>query len=156
LGEASAQQIAEHADEPVSSTYRLLASLNALGWVDQGSRRGVFRIGLRAVRVGGMLEDQTSVRDACRPSLSDLRHEMNATSFLCYRRSDNAVCVERFAGRDVQSLAMRLGDSLPLHSGGAPLAILAFVPTSEREAILSRFAERRRNGERIPDEQLIR
>ena len=140
LGEASAQQIADHATEPVSSTYRLLASLMSLGWVDQGSKRGRFRLGVRVMRIGSALDDLVSVRDACRPALAALRAQTHTTAFLCFRRGDEAVCVDRIAGRDVHSLAMRLGDALPLNAGAAPLALLSFLPFGEREGIVARFA----------------
>lgn len=157
LGEASAQQIAERTDEPVSSTYRLLSSLRSLGWVDNGSARGLFRLGLRFVRVASRLEDQMSVRDVCRPMLDGLRHRLNATSFLCFLRGGNAVCVERLPGRDVQSLAMRLGDSLPLHSGGASLALLANLPDQEREAHLARFRDDHLRDPRLaPNVDIVR
>ncbi|MCC2031535.1 IclR family transcriptional regulator [Microbacterium allomyrinae] len=156
LGEETAQALAAHVGEPVSSTYRLLASLTSIGWVDATTRRGYFRLGVRFVRVGSLLEDQLSVRDACRPALEALRSHTNATTFLCFLRNDAAVCVERLAGRDVQSLAMRLGDSLPLFRGAAPLALFAFLPDGERDATLKRFAERRRQGEAIPSDKSLR
>src|SRR5690348_9523501 len=45
-GESSAVQLAEWIGEPRSSVYRLLDGLRALGWVEHGSRRGTYRLGL--------------------------------------------------------------------------------------------------------------
>lgn len=154
-GEATAAQIAEAVGEPVSSTYRLLASLTGLGWVDQGSKRGRYRLGLFVVRVGGLLEDRLDVRRACEPALEAMRDRTRGTSFLCYRRGEDAVCVDRIGGRDVQSLAMHVGDAFPLYRGAAPLAILAFLPVEEREAVLASFDARRTAGEEIPDRSEI-
>ncbi|RZT66483.1 IclR family transcriptional regulator [Microcella alkaliphila] len=156
IGEATAQELADTVNEPVSSTYRLLASLSSIGWVDSKFRRGYFRLGVRFVRIGSRLEDRLSVRDACTAALVSLRRDTGATAFLCFRRGDAAVCVERLDGRDVRSLAMRLGDSLPLYRGAAPLAILAFLPEGEREAVLERFAVRRRDGEDVPGDKVLR
>ncbi|NQX16877.1 IclR family transcriptional regulator [Rathayibacter sp. VKM Ac-2857] len=142
-GESTAAEIAEEVGEPVSSTYRLLTNLAAIGWIDAGSRRGVFRLGVHFMRVGGRLEDRISVRDATVPSLRSLLAATGATSFLCLRRGTRAVCVERFEGRDVRSLALRLGDSLPLHLGAAPVALLSFLPESEREAVIEQLAAER-------------
>lgn len=150
-GETSASGIAETVGEPVSSTYRLLSSLTELGWVDPGSRRGLYRLGLRVVRIGGMLEERIDVRRACEPFLEELRDRTRCTSFLCYRRGSSAVCVDRIGGHDVQSLAMKVGDSFELYRGAAPLAILAFLPPEEQGAILSGFDARRAGGEDLPD-----
>jgi len=40
----TAAQIAETVGEPVSSTYRLLQTLTAIGWVETGRGRGLFRL----------------------------------------------------------------------------------------------------------------
>ena len=134
--ELSARDLAEAVQEPVSSTYRLLSTLTKLGWVEPGSKRGSYRLGIYAVRIGGLLEDRLDVRKACQPYLEGVRRITKETAFLCYRRGNVAVCVERIGGRDVQSHDMRLGDSLPLTHGAAPLAILAFLPEEEREAVI--------------------
>ena len=48
--------------------------------------------------------------------------------FLCIRRGYEAVCIERIDGRWVQSMALQLGGSLPLHVGAAPRVLLAHEP----------------------------
>lgn len=156
VGEASATEIAAAVHEPVSSTYRLLNSLSALGWVDPASTRGRYRLGLHVLRIGALLEDRLDVRRAILPVLESVRDRTRYTNFLCFRRGDNAVCVERLGGRDVQDLAMRLGDSYPLYQGAAPRAILAFMPADEREDIIARASKKRKKGDRIPDPDVIR
>lgn len=156
LGEATVQDIADWVGEPVSSTYRLLGTLAAIGWVDPGSHRGLHRLGLKVLRIGGLLEERLDVRRACQPVLEQLREATHATSFLCFRRGDLAVCIERIAGRDVQTLGMRLGDAYELYFGAAPNAILAFLPDEEQEAVLARLAEKRELGEAVPPERELR
>ncbi|GAA4771737.1 IclR family transcriptional regulator [Microbacterium gilvum] len=135
-GELTAAQIADETGEPVSSTYRLLANLTLIGWVDNAPRRGRFRLGVGLVRIAGMIEDRLDVREASMPGLRALRASLGLTSYLCVRRGDVAVCIERLDGRDVRSLAMRVGDFLPLTTGAAPRALLAYLPEGERELVL--------------------
>ena len=148
--ELSAAALAEHVDQPVSSTYRLVTNLVALGWVESGSKRGLFRLGLDVMRIGGLLEDRVDVREAALPTLRSLLADTGATSFLCLRRGDQAVCVERLEGRDVLSLALALGDSLPLYQGAAPQALLSFLPRSERSRLLEDYEHRRAADPSIP------
>lgn len=138
-GEVSAAALSELVGEPTSSTYRLLTNLVALDFVEPGSRRGLFRLAVDVLRVGNLVEDRLDVRDAAGPHLRQLLAQTGATSFLCIRADDRAVCVERFEGRDVRSLALALGQSLPLHHGAAPRAILSFLPSSERSALVDRL-----------------
>ena len=134
--EASAADLAAALGEPLSSVYRLLQSLTATGWVDRGSRRGAYRLGLSLMTIGGLVEDHLDIRDASLPSLRELVDATGLTSFLCVRRGPRAVCVERIEGYAVQSLAMLLGGSLPLYAGAAPRALFAFLPVAEQSAIL--------------------
>jgi DNA-binding IclR family transcriptional regulator len=135
-GEASAAEIAERTGEPLSSVYRILQSLTGVGWVDRGWRRGMYRLGLMLLTIGGQLEDKLDVRECALPSLRRLVETTGATSFLCVRRDTRAVCVERIDGQAVRSLAMQLGGSLPLYAGAAPRAILAFLPPAEQRSSL--------------------
>lgn len=135
-GEISAADLAIVIDEPLSSTYRMLQSLTAIGWVDRGPRRGSYRLGSRLMTIGGLIEDSIDIRESAYPYLRSLLDEVGATSYLCVRRDARAVCVERLEGQSVRSLAMQLGGSLPLYAGAAPRALLAFLPESEQRAVL--------------------
>lgn len=135
-GETSAAEIADLTGEPLSSVYRLLQSLVGIGWIDRGWRRGSYRLGLLILTVGSQLEEQLDIRECALPTLRRLNAATSLTTFLCVRRQARAVCVERVEGEAVRSLAMQLGGSLPLFVGGAPRALLAFLPHHEQEAVL--------------------
>jgi DNA-binding IclR family transcriptional regulator len=154
-GEASAADLAAALGEPLSSVYRLLQSLTATGWVDRGSRRGAYRLGLSLMTVGGLVEDHLDIREASLPSLRELVDATGVTSFLCVRRGPRAVCLERIEGYAVQSLAMLLGGSLPLYAGAAPRALLAFLPLAEQSAILKDTSQRMRDDPPRPDDKDI-
>jgi DNA-binding IclR family transcriptional regulator len=138
-GELTAVQVAELVDEPVSSTYRLLTALSRIGWVDRGSKRGLFRLGLFFMNIGGLVEDRLDIRECARPAMQELIATTGHTTYLCVRREDRAVCIERLNGREIRSLAMRLGDSLPMYTGAAPRALLAFLPQSEQAALVDHY-----------------
>lgn len=146
-GELSVAAIAERVDEPVSSVYRLLSSLSRIGWVSAGPKRGLYRLGLFFMRIGGQVEDAIDIRERALPALQTLLEKTGQTAYLCLRHDLRAVCVERLAGGDVRSMAMRLGATLPLVVGGAPRALLSFLPEGEFQDVLERtfattFAER--------------
>jgi DNA-binding IclR family transcriptional regulator len=136
-GEASAAEIAERLNEPRSSVYRLLTSLQALDYVEVGSRRGTHRLGLKLLRLGTAVQSRLDVRSAAMGVMERIHDETGETVFLCLRRGDEAVCVERLDGRRVTTLALQLGGSLPLHAGAAPRALLAFAPRSEWHSYLA-------------------
>ncbi len=153
--EASAADLAAALGEPLSSVYRLLQSLTTTGWVDRGSRRGAYRLGLSLMTIGGLVEDHLDIREASLPSLRELVDATKVTSFLCVRRGPRAVCVERIEGYAVQSLAMLLGGSLPLYAGAASRALLAFLPVAEQSAILKDISQQLRDDPPRPDDKDI-
>ncbi|TVU61272.1 IclR family transcriptional regulator [Paenarthrobacter nitroguajacolicus] len=156
-GELTVGQLSDATGEPVSSLYRLLSSLDAIGWVEQGSKRGKFRLGLDFLWLGARLEAQLDVRRLALPELTRLHEATGETVFLCIRRGMSAVCIERIDGRDVQIHSLRLGESLPLGEGVAPRAILAFESPDFVARYLRDAASRAPVSAIAPDrEQLVR
>jgi DNA-binding IclR family transcriptional regulator len=126
--EAGAARLAELIGEPRSTVYRLLANLQQLELVEPGSRRGTYRLGLKLFRLGSSVIARFDERQAAFPVMERIHELTEETVFLCIRRGYEAVCIERIEGRWVQSMALRLGGSLPLHVGAAPRALLAYEP----------------------------
>jgi DNA-binding IclR family transcriptional regulator len=124
-GEASAAQLAEWIGEPRSSVYRLLDGLRAVGWVEPGSRRGMYRLGLALFRLGSRVTRRFDERAAARPVMERLHARTEQTIFLTVRSGFEGVCIERVDGRWVQNMALQLGGSLPLHVGAGPRVLLA-------------------------------
>jgi DNA-binding IclR family transcriptional regulator len=125
---ATPARLAELTGEPRSSVYRLLASLQQLGLVEPGPRRGTVVLGLKLFRLGQTVVSRFGEREAALPVMERIHDELGETTFLCVRRGYNAVCIERIDGTRVTLLALSLGGSLPLHAGGAARALLAFEP----------------------------
>jgi DNA-binding IclR family transcriptional regulator len=126
--EVGAARLAELIGEPRSTVYRLLANLQQLELVEPGSRRGTYRLGLKLFRLGSAVVARFDERQAAFPVMERLHELTEETVFLCIRRGYEAVCIERIDGRWVQSMALRLGGSLPLHLGAAPRVLLAYEP----------------------------
>jgi DNA-binding IclR family transcriptional regulator len=137
-GELGAGRLAELVGEPRSSVYRLLASLQRIDLVEPGTRRGTYRLGLKLFRLGSAVLARFDVREAALPVLERLHRETEETVFLSVRRGWEAVCIERLDGRWVQSMAVGVGGSLPLHVGAASRVLLAFEPREVWEEYVAR------------------
>lgn len=143
-GDASAADLADAIGEPRSSVYRILASMRTEGLVDVAAERGQFRLGLRLLSLASSVVTKFDVRTYARPEMERLHELTGETVFVCVPRDDRAVCIERIDGTRVQSLALKLGGSLPLHAGAAPRAILAASGPAEWDAYLDRHEELQR------------
>jgi DNA-binding IclR family transcriptional regulator len=136
--EATPRRLSELLHEPRTTVYRLLTGLQALDMVEAGSQTGTYRLGWRLLRLGSAVIERLDERQAALPVMERIHERTGETVFLCVRRGDDAVCIERLDGLRVQSLALRLGGSLPLHLGAGPRVLLAWEPREEWEAYLTR------------------
>jgi DNA-binding IclR family transcriptional regulator len=127
-GEANAATLAEELGEPRSSVYRMLATLQQIGVVEPGSRRGLHRPGLGLIRLGGSVLTRFDERQLLLPVMESLRARTKETVHLALRRGHQAVFIERLHGESTHALAIKLGGVLPLHVGASPRALLAFEP----------------------------
>lgn len=123
---ATSARLTELLEEPVSSVYRMLATLGEAGWVEQIGYRGAYRVGSKLVALSGEFSRRADIRRAAAPILREIHQTTGETTFLCIRRGTRAVCIERIDGIRVNSRVLQLGESLPLHVGSAPRALLAF------------------------------
>lgn len=149
-GELSASRLAELVDEPRSTVYRLLTSMQALGLVEPGTRRGTHQLGLKLLQLGSAVVARFDERRAALPVMERLHELTEETVFLCIRREREAVCIERIDGRWVQSMALRLGGALPLHVGAAPRVLLAYEPREFWESYVATEGELEAYTERTP------
>ncbi|HEY5857458.1 MAG TPA: IclR family transcriptional regulator C-terminal domain-containing protein, partial [Aldersonia sp.] len=123
---ASSARLTELIGEPVSSVYRMLATLAEIGWVEQIEHRGAYRVGGRLLSLARDLTLGLDIRRTALPIMTRIHDATGETTFLCVRHGTRAVCIERLDGVRVNSRVLRLGRSLPLHIGAAPRALLAF------------------------------
>ena len=98
-------------DEPRSSVYRMLRTLQGLELVEVGTRRGLFRPGVGLVRMGGQLLSRFDERTVAMPALDRLRAETKETVHLVVRRGFHAVFIERLPGERPHILAISIAAS---------------------------------------------
>ncbi len=143
-GEAGTSRLAHLLGRRRDDVAALLERLADLDLVERADGAGEFRLGLRLFRLGSAVERRLDVRRAARPVMDDLNRRTEETVYLCIRRGDEALCIERVDGLWVQSLALRLGETLPLHLGAASRVLLAHEQPGFRKAYLARVALERR------------
>lgn len=173
-GELSVVELARATAEPRSSMYRLLGSLERLGWVEPGSRRGSVRLGLRLFQLGSLVAQRFDVRQRAIAPMEELHRATEETILLMVPRGNEAVCIERLDGRYVSLVIVQIGSSMPLHAGAAPRAILAYSPPevvdaaldgelhaytrrteTDAAAVREQLAEIRRTGYVVSDEDVV-
>lgn len=147
---ATSTRIAELLEEPVSSVYRMLSTLAAMGWVEQSEPRGPYRVGLKMLSLSEELLRRLDIRQVAAPVMTKIHQVLGETTFLCVRQGLRARCIERIDGIRVNSRVLQIGRSLPLHIGAAPRALLAFDSRSAWEEYVRAFESSAENFSGAP------
>jgi DNA-binding IclR family transcriptional regulator len=133
-GPMSTAELARRLGEPLPAVSRMLANLEAIGWVERsGGKGGNVQLGVELIAIGQAVEDSLDVRAIALSALVALTESTSETAYLCVRDGQRAACIERIDGRFTRTAEMPIGGSLPLHQGAGPRAILAFMPNEFRD-----------------------
>ncbi len=157
LGEAGERgerltAIAESVGLNVSTAHRILGALERHGLVERETATRRHRLGVALFALGAQAADGPGLRRLCRPALVRIAAGTDETVFLMVRSGLNAVVVDREQGSYmIETLTQNVGGLIPLGIGSGSIAILAFLPEREAEAVLEANAERYREFGETPD-----
>ena len=138
-GSCAVRTISELTGEPISSTYRLLDNLSAVGWVERGQRRGEYRLGINCVRIGGQVESRLDIQQITRRVFRAHRAQFGVWA-LFVRRRLRSVCIETRTREELQSYGQLVGNSLPLSMGAPSHVLTAWLPSDRYEQLLEHYA----------------
>jgi DNA-binding IclR family transcriptional regulator len=131
-----------------ATVLRLLESLAEEGFVERDEDSKRYRLGEHATLMGLASQGRDLLRDRARPWLMRLATLCGDTVLLSVRSGAEAVCVDReFGAYPIRANYLEVGSRRPLGVGAGSLALLAWLPEGEVEALLrAKVAESRRQG----------
>jgi IclR family transcriptional regulator, acetate operon repressor len=142
------REVSAQLEAPKSSLLPLLRALTARGFLEQ-TRTGEYRLGARVLELGGATTARRELVDVARSALVDLMRRTGETVFLGTLAADgvSVVFVDKVESEQIIRYSADVGDRRPLHATSTGKAILAFLPSEQREALLdtlplSRHTER--------------
>lgn len=120
------------------TVHRLLTSLAAEGLLDHDAARHTWHYGPEIFVMGTVAAARYPIEELARPSLQRLAEESGESAFLSIRRGAETVCLLREEGSfPIRSFVLHEGVRFPLGVASAGLAILAYLPDAEVNAILA-------------------
>lgn len=133
---ATVQELAGAVSAPTSTAYRYVALLKELGLLEEASE-GRYRVGQRIQAVADAAATQNRLARLVRPSMERLAADLRETTMLVRVIAGAAVCVEQAESDRPVRLSVQPGQPLPLHSGASGKVLLASLPDSERDRLLT-------------------
>jgi IclR family acetate operon transcriptional repressor len=136
--EVGVRTIATSLRFPPSTTHRLLTILESNGLVSR-TATGKYRLGLEVMRLAWTVTGRSSIVDVARPYLEELVRECNETAVFGlydYQRRQMMFGLTVDADQSLRYV-IKEHEWMPVHAGASGLAILAFLPESDRRIVLS-------------------
>ena len=135
----SLAEITERTGLVKNKVFRILATLQAHRLVVRNDQ-GEYTLGLRMVEFCDHVRSRDVVIQAAAPVMDRLSDETRETVFL--GAIDGTEVLVLAARESPQSVRLfgSVGRRAPIHTGGIPKVLLAFLPSSERKAILDQIS----------------
>jgi DNA-binding IclR family transcriptional regulator len=126
-----------------NNVFRLLATLEARGYIEQNKASENYRLGIKCLHLGRRYIHHMGLVRQARPILEDLAKKSGESSFVAVVRRDGVVPLEAAEpeNRPVK-ITPPIGEALPLHCTAIGKAHLAFDPEAQLRASLPDQLER--------------
>jgi DNA-binding IclR family transcriptional regulator len=117
-----------------NNVFRLLATLEAQGYIEQSTVSDRYRLGVRALELGqAFLRGRTLLKRA-RPILTALANELKESAHLATLRGFEVVHLDGAQGEQLVLTKLRVGERLPAHCTALGKVLIGCAAENVREA----------------------
>lgn len=142
-----------------STTHRYVITLQALGFLEQGTSRK-YRLGLRVTDLGMSALNSTGLRDHSRPYLEELRQRTSYTVNVSVLDGSEILYVDRARsfrrGQNRIDLNLRPGSRLPAYCTSMGKLLMAYLPADQLTSLLGEMTLQRRGPNTITSKKALR
>lgn len=129
-----------------NNVFRLLATLESRGYIEQNKATENYRLGIRCLQLGQIYVTQMGLLRQAHPIIESLASAASETTFVAVLRKACVVPLDAVEADRPIRLTSRIGEALPLHCTAAGKVQLAFISDADlREALiegLPKFTEK--------------
>ncbi len=117
-----------------NNVFRLLATLELGGYVEQSRTNDEYRLGVRCLELGRAYSRSHSLVERARPVLTDLVAELGETAHLGVLRDHQVVHLDGIEPRRLLVTASRVGQRLPVHCSALGKVLVGCADPSVRKS----------------------
>ncbi|WP_342600921.1 IclR family transcriptional regulator [Psychrobacillus sp. FSL H8-0483] len=129
------QEIIELSMIPKTSVYRMLLTLEEMGFVEKGND-SKYRLGLLFLTYGNLVSTRLDIRQIAYPIMQDLHKELKEAINLIVKQGEEAIYIEKVDVFQKVRLYTAIGRRSPLYTGACSRVILSFLQDDEIESYL--------------------
>jgi len=133
----SLSQIVELLSLNKSTAYRVLSTMQAMGYLEQDQTTRQYRPGLKVLQLGFTAINALEFRQVARPYLEKLSQELGETVSLAALDGFRTIYVDRVRNQSIVGVTLEVGSSLPAHCNALGKVLLAGLPTDDVNNLLA-------------------
>ncbi len=145
-GELGVTELSKRLKLHKNNVFRLLATLESRGYIEQNRATENYRLGIRCLQLGQSYVQHMGLLLQAGPIMAELVRQSRETVYVAILRRGSVVPVEVVEADRPVRIVPQLGETLPLHCTAAGKAFLAFEADDELRALvpetLQKFTER--------------
>jgi len=137
-----------------NNIFRLLATLEARGYIEQNKSTENYRLGLKSLELGQTFIRQMGLLRQARPTLEELAAKANETSYLAIMRNQDVIYLDVVEANQTVRVASRVGLRLPPFCTAVGKVLIASDSEEELRKKLPEEIEKR-TAKTITDPRLL-
>lgn len=139
VGECGVTDLARELGVHKSTVFRLVATLEAHGMVEQHQERGKYRLGMGVLRLAGATSARLDVVQQARPITRALATESGETVNIAILSEQSALYIDQVAGDSALQPHNWVGRRIPLHATSNGKVLLSELDPEELSARVPRL-----------------
>lgn len=133
----SLTDISQHLKLNKTTTFRLLSTLESLGYLKRDEQTKLYRPALEVLRLGFVVLSGMEVREVAAPYLRQLVDEIEETVNLAVLDKHEVIYIDRVGSKHMLNVYRPIGSRLPAYCTSTGKSLLAFLPPEKLEAVLT-------------------
>ncbi len=122
-----------------NNVFRLLATLESRGYIEQNKATENYRLGLKALELGQTFIKQMGLLRQAKPILEKMVEECNETSYVAIYKDNYIVYLDVVETNLTVRVVSRVGSRLPAYCTAAGKVHMAFMTDEELEELLGKI-----------------
>jgi IclR family acetate operon transcriptional repressor len=152
----SLSELTRASDIPKSTLFRILVTLRKHHCVVTEPDSNNYRLGSHLWELGNAFADQTDLFRTSKRYMEDLAHACNETVFLSKLEDGEVVYLRRMESPKSITAVRKLESRVPAHCTATGVALMAWLPEDEVDAILNQHGMTAYNEATLTDRQALK
>jgi IclR family KDG regulon transcriptional repressor len=154
--ELGVTQLAKLLNLHKNNVFRILATLESRGYVEQNPRTGNYRLGLKAFEAGQAYLRHTSLLSVTHPQMEALSTELRENSYLAVLRGDYVFYLDEVIADQTIQVISRLGTRVSPHCTATGKVFLAYLEETQVEELFETMVLDKMTPQTITDKRKLK